>query len=186
MNYFRNNKFTFWVLIILILLNIFSLSALFIKQEKIADPLRDGNLPGIKPLPFDRIEHFMKKEIGLSDAQIDSFRITREKHMKAMQHLNMEIHKRKKQLMDGAFDDSMDEEKSKVLLQEIGEYQHEIEEISLKHLLEMSRICEPNQKERLKHLLEEAMVKHRPDFQGREMRPDDRPPQNNKHLRHRR
>ncbi|MCF8455366.1 MAG: hypothetical protein K9H62_05510 [Bacteroidales bacterium] len=127
-----------------------------------------NNRPGDRTPRFDKMEHFMKKEIGFSKSQIDSFRLSRKANSEAMQYLNMEIHKKKKQLMDGAFDESLNEDESQKLIREIADLQTKVEEISQKHLMEMSRLCRPDQKEKLKHLLEEAMVKHRPDFHDRD------------------
>lgn len=173
MNYFKNQKMLVWAVAILVLINLFSLSALFIQHKKIADfRMMDDRSNKLPPLKFDRMEHFMKNEIGFTEAQIDSFRITRKAHAEAMQQLNMEVHKKKKQLMDGAFDDGLDYEETQKLISEIGGLQTKIEEISQKHLLELSRLCQPDQKKKLKKLVEEAMVRHRPNFQENDRRPN--------------
>lgn len=170
MNYFSNKKIYVWALVTLVLLNIFSLSALFIQHKRTANFMMMKNRPNERTPRFDKIEHFMKKEIGFSDAQVDSFKVKRKAHSEAMQQLNMEIHKRKKQLMDGTFDETIDEVETQNLIREIGGLQTQIEEISQKQLLEMSRLCKPDQKEKFKHLMKEAMSKHGSKFTDQDHR----------------
>ncbi|MEA3446114.1 MAG: hypothetical protein U9R19_15450 [Bacteroidota bacterium] len=106
----------------------------------------------------------MKREIGFSKIQIDSFRYSKKMHIEKMQDLNSELHKMKKQLMDGAFDESFTTENANKLIREIGNVQIEIEQAGHNHLLEMKRICGDGQQEKLENLLKEAMIRHKPKF----------------------
>ncbi len=175
MSYFNKKTFV-WVIILLVIINIFSISALFVQHSRIESFFPKDRLHTPRPPECTKIEHLMKHEIGFSDTQIESFNKLRDEHAIEMKLLNIQHYKLKQKLIDGAFTDIFTSEDADSLLQEISDIQIEIEKNNHYHLVKMKMICEPGQKEKLKELLKEAMKRHNPKFHDRNC---NRPPERN-------
>jgi len=173
MSYFNKKTFV-WVIILLVIINIFSISALFVQHRRIETFLPKDRFHTPRPPECTKIEHLMKYEIGFSDSQIESFNKLRDEHAIEMKSLNIQHYKLKQKLIDGAFTDIFTSEDADSLLQEISDIQLEIEKNNHYHLVKMKMICEPGQKGKLKKLLKEAMKRHNPKFHDRNCK---RPPE---------
>ncbi len=165
MNYFNNKKTFIWAIVVLVLLNFFSLAALFIQHKRFVAFVNMPGRPNFDHHPrTEKSDHFLTKEVGFNNNQIEEVKKLREIHIDKMKSLNVELHQLKKQLIDGAFSDDFTSEMADEIIMEVANVQVKIEEANHDHLMKMKKICTPDQQPRLKNLLEEAFTKHRPDF----------------------
>ena len=159
MDYFTNKKFVTWTIIILVLLNVFTLSTIWFAKLVVPVPF-PHTFHEERRLPLD---NFIEKELGLSDEQNRKFGESRKMHVIRTQDIAREIHMRKKLLFDELFQSSPDTSKIKKLSEEIGMMQTGLEMVNNVHILELKSICNPEQQEKLKFLFNEMLEKSRPD-----------------------
>jgi protein CpxP len=169
MDIFTKNRATVTTIILLIVINVFTLLIIWFDGRGIFHP------PRMEPPRenADRVAFFLKNELGLNEAQVQEYRQLRQKHLEQTRDINDEIHHLKKQLLDQLFSDRVDSEKVNKLIQSIGEKQKIAERITFNHFLEMKNLCGQGQQEKLHRLLDEFFRPPRP--QGPPEMENDRP-----------
>jgi len=158
MEIFTKNKFTVITIVLLILINIFTLLIIWFGGRDILGPPR-MELP---PENADRMVFFLKNELGLNEAQVQEYRQLRLKFLEQTREIIDEVQSLKRELLDQLFSDRIDNQKVNQLIQSIGEKQKIAERITFNHFLEMKNLCSEGQQERLRRLLDEFFRPPRP------------------------
>lgn len=131
----KNNRLG-WVVLLLIVMNIVSLSVLWIGYAKRPDKGR-GDGPGGK---------FLEERLQLTTAQTDQLREIRQDHFGRMRHLTQDFQEKRKRLHNlprtGNNDSQLDE-----LVSAVGVAQGKIEKEIYLHFSELRAICTDEQKE---------------------------------------
>jgi len=179
MDIFTKNRFTFWTIVILVILNISTISMLWFNQNK-----RIGVSPQIRePRQDQRTLQFLQKELNLTDAQIKQYDQLRQAHGERTRPLVNDIRQLKKEMMDEIFNDEPDTIKAMQIADLIGKKQTELERITFKHLLDLKELCGKEQLGKLQGLMDEFFRRNPPQGQGapppRE-RPMNPPPRENR------
>ena len=175
MDIFTKNRATVTTIILLIVINVFTLLIIWFDGRGIFGP------PRMEPPREndDRMAFFLKNELGLNEAQVQQYHQLRQKHLEQTREINENIHHLKKELLDQLFSDRVDSQKVNKLIQSIGEKQKIAERITFNHFLEMKNLCGEGQQEKLHRLLDEFFRPPRP--QGppdmEDPRPKPPPPQ---------
>ena len=158
MDYFTNKKFVTWTIIILVLLNVFTLSTIWLAKL-------------VMPVPFPHtfheerrppVDNFIERELDLSKDQVIKFEESRKRHMLQTKTLHNAIFFKKEKLINKIFTPDVDSTEIKKLSGEIGIMQTELEMQNNVHILELKSICNPEQQEKLKFLFNEMLEKSRP------------------------
>ena len=159
MDYFTNKKFVTWTIIILVALNVFTLSTIWLTKLFKQDPHPHAFQEERRPL----VDNFIERELNFSDDQIRKFEESRKKHAIQSKTLHDEVFIKKEILINELFNSEVDSLMILKLSEEIGMMQTELEMQNNSHILELKSICNPEQQEKLKFLFNEMLEKSRPD-----------------------
>ncbi len=107
-----------------------------------------------------RLEQLLTSEMNFESWQVERFFSLREEHRTRMDVHNETMRRLKKQLFDGVLDEQP--VLSDSLLQRTQETQEAIEQETFRYLLEIRRICTPEQHGRLKALIHELLRPKKP------------------------
>ena len=176
MDILTQQKFMKWAIAVLIIINLSTLAFLWLtKPEAIEQQEKTVQ----RDVPARGLIHFLKGELKLNDAQADSILKIRDEQHEKIQPLIQRIHRTKKQLVDGVFENWKQNNDS--LTVEIGKLQSKIEMLTYIHLSRIKNVLGQGQKENFKKLVGEFFLNDRRPPQGgppprdRERRPS--PPQ---------
>jgi protein CpxP len=144
MDLFTKNRFAFISIVILVVLNIITLTLLWIFHFR--QPSR------VQP-PFDRraarVEKFLERELNLSSEQSMEFKNLRRQHFEATMVVMDEIRELKEKMMSEVFSKDPDSAVVKNLTEQIGNKEAEREWLLYKHFRELRDVCTPEQQIKL-------------------------------------
>src|SRR4030042_5306287 len=104
MDIFTKNRFTFWTIVILVILNISTISMLWFNQNR-----RIGASPQIRePKQDQRTLQFLQKELDLTDAQIRQYDQLRLAHEQQTRGLINDLRRLKQEMMTEIFNTEPD------------------------------------------------------------------------------
>jgi len=164
MDFLSEKKYMKWIIVILILLNLATISFLWINRLK-GPGNRELIIPD-KP-PKEKLAEFLTAELELTESQATKITSLREDHFKSVDKILQKIHANKKNLMDNLFEGTETTEMASLLTKKIGELQSELELLTFNHFLEMKQILGPNQKDNLKELIGGFFRNHPQNSKGR-------------------
>lgn len=141
MEWLTQQKMIKWLIVILLVVNIISLSIIWILVTKNNPP----RLGGEKPLG---IMEMMQKELNLSEEQQKKFNELRESNSAHTRDLFNQINKMKNILSDEVNKIPMDTLKVNKLIGDLGVIQSQIEKLRVKHFNELLSLCTPEQREK--------------------------------------
>jgi Spy/CpxP family protein refolding chaperone len=158
MDLIRQNKFIGWIITILVVLNLLSLTMVWMQRERaIAPPQKEsGSAP---PGSVQLLQH----EIGLSDEQVNKFQIMRSDHMEKTKIVNDELDRLKLQLVEEIFAPVIADNRVDSITARIGVLQTQVERMRYDHFKSLVQICTPEQKEKLQPILREVFGKKGPN-----------------------
>lgn len=152
MDILAQKKFMTWVIAILIILNVSTLTYLWISRSndyKYGSRMFKHDRMG--QLGDGRLMKFFKSELNLTDEQTDSILELRNQHHQIVKEILKEIHYNKKLIVDGIFLNETVNVDS--IANVIGEMQSQIEILTFDHLNRLKSILGPDQKESFKKLV---------------------------------
>jgi len=149
MDFFSKYKFSIWIVLALIVLNIATLIFMWVT---IGSSQRYPMPP--PPHGHDRMSVFdqMKRELGLDKEQIVKFDVVTKKHLDEMKALRDSIQLYKDKIIDESFSSNADIAQTDFLSSKIGQFQAEIEKSISQHFIGVNKICTPEQTQELKDL----------------------------------
>jgi Spy/CpxP family protein refolding chaperone len=156
-NYFAQNKWTAWLIGLLVLLNVFSLGALWMGRPK-------GPQHG--PHERGRMGQFMAKELHLSDEQAAQFKSLWEAHKEEVNKAQDNIGSLRKQRLEALLLSQPDSSQLQLLAQQIGQEQTRVEGLLSQHYFRLWAICNETQRKELPKVFGE-MMKRKGDRGGR-------------------
>jgi len=142
MNYFKEKKFAFWAIILLVVLNFSTLSIIWLHK-----PPRPFHPPRMEKL----IPDFVVEELKLDANQKLAFDKSEAQQKRIITPLLDSMHQCKQELFQSAFETKIDTAKMNTLTLQIGAIAQKIDFITFYHVMELKNICLPGQQ----HLLED-------------------------------
>ncbi len=158
MNYFSDIKLYKWLVIILIIINVLTLSFLWINDNADECVHPKARKEYSKKNAQERNERFLKKELNLTDDQLAQFNTLRSKHFNAVHTKKIEAHLIKEVLFEEVFKDSTNILLKDSLINAIAQKEAELELLNFKHFEALSSVCTPDQQDRLKHVILEVFL----------------------------
>ncbi|NVN94375.1 MAG: hypothetical protein HXX18_03720 [Bacteroidetes bacterium] len=144
MNYFKEKKFAFWAIVILVVLNVATLSMIWLHK-----PPRPFPPP---PRSEKLIPDFVIAELKLNATQQMAFNESEQQQMRKITPLLDSLHQYKQQLFLSAFENSTDTANMKIMIHQIGLLAEKIDLYTFYHVIELGNICNVEQKQMLKDL----------------------------------
>jgi len=147
MDIFTKNRATNWMIVLLVILNVSSLTTIWFLQLR-QSPLPQDNRP-------DNVRHFLEQELRLTEEQAQQFEELRKQHFVETKAIHEEASQLKKTIMDELFASPPDTAKVESLAEQIGSKQTELEQLRFYHFLNLKSLCEPEQVEKFQALIHE-------------------------------
>jgi hypothetical protein len=148
MDIFKQNKILTVTIIILVILNLATLSLLWLGKPK-HDIIRGPENRGNEKV---RIQEMLNKELGFSDEQVQRFIALREEHKEKTTKLSNDLMGVKKEMFEQAmYGDNV--VLSDSLLNLSLKIQGQLEKVTFQHFLQLKQICTPKQRENLFKLM---------------------------------
>ena len=145
-------------LIIMVLLNAATLITLWTQAPALVDhgEFREGERGR------NAIHQYMKKELGLSDAQSDSLTKFRKAHFREMQGLQRNLQQQRRAYFDFVLSEQAGNAqlRDSLLTQLTGQYQ-EMEETFFSHMKEMKSVLNEEQQRKFGRLMRDSMMRNR-------------------------
>jgi hypothetical protein len=151
MDFIRKHTFTFWTIVILVILNILTLATIYIQQSRTKGFLP----PPVGDAGRDRrgdTRRFLEQELNLTREQARQFHELRMEHFRLTGPMNEKISGLKKEIIIEIFKSSPDAEKVARLTGEIGALTVEMERFFSEHLKGLKSVCREDQLEKLQRL----------------------------------
>jgi periplasmic protein CpxP/Spy len=154
MNYFKEKKFAFWAIIVLVLLNITTLTMVWLHK-----PPR----PELQELQRRRfIPEFIVKELKLDEKQAIAFDMAEKTQKVKINLLTDSIRNLKKDLFTQCFDQPEDTARITEICNKIGEIAIKIDASTYTHITKLKAICNAEQQQLLKDfIMDMASVERR-------------------------
>lgn len=162
MKILSNIKFLWIIILILIILNIASITAVWIEERGDEVPvLRERSM-------MNRRDHFLKNELNFTSEQQVQFDSLLDKHRDQHRTKLEEIRTLREELMSMMRNQEFTSEAENIV-REIGEKQSELELMNYQHFREVMSICDEDQKQIFLETIRRAVGPHygRPDFNER-------------------
>ena len=176
MDILSKQKFTNILIIVLVIINIGSLSFIW---------FREFDHPKLPPPPNppnrENVNRFLNRELDLSAGQEKKFDEIRKEHFETTRKFENNMARYRKEILSESFNQNPDMQKINALSDSIGAAQKGYEMFLSEHFQKLSSICTPEQKEKLKDIfLSSFGLRERPPMPprpGRNMQPSPpRPP----------
>jgi Spy/CpxP family protein refolding chaperone len=152
MNYFKNNKSANWIILVLVILNIGLLTFIVIQNTTNKDYNKTHEIRQ------QRVSQFMHNELNLSPEQRDIFRESSQEYFHSMKDISSDIKDIKKKIYNEIFESKYpDNEKVDKLLDKLNKKQKELEKEQIKHFQNLKEVCNPEQEEKLKEIMNEMI-----------------------------
>jgi hypothetical protein len=170
MDAFSKNKYLFWSVIILAVINIVLISMFWLNRPG----HHNGPMP---PMPFERpmgdkdnMMNFIKHEIGLDADQEKKFDEESKAHFAKIDEITKKIGDKKAELIEATFLDNSIED-CKKMASELGALHVEFENINIDHFNRLKSFCNDKQISKFKDMMKEVFSK-----KGHQMMPGGPPP----------
>ncbi|MCK5148991.1 periplasmic heavy metal sensor [bacterium] len=155
MDWFKKQKLSNWIIGALIIANVITLSSLWmIRIQHSKHSFRPRDAGRGKELMVMRL---LKEELHLGDEQVEEFRAMRHQHFKGFRAAGQEMMELRRGLMDAMYSDPPDTLRVKELADVIGTFHIERELKNAQHFQLLSDICTPEQRKKLKLLINEIL-----------------------------
>lgn len=163
MDYIMRKKVWFWVLILLVIINVVALTTMIYQRH---NPVTgySGPLPS-EDMDFRGMNYFLRHELNLTDEQFELLRQQRRESIQASGRIMRSLHDKRNEMLEEIMKEDPNEKQLKKLSNEIGELHAELKLKTFNHFLEIKRMCTPEQEVRLNQFLLE--IKERNPLPGR-------------------
>ena len=153
MDIFKQKRYLWFTVIFLALINLSTLTLLWIGRPEGPKPQRGPVNPAEKQ---NRIQHILKQELGFDETQVEQYLKLREKHRKVTRQLEVEIQELKREMFDEVLKENPQPILSDSLLTLIQTKQSKFEHLTFQHFLDLRNLCGPEQQQKLKLLMHEV------------------------------
>ena len=163
MKILSNIKFLWIIILVLIILNIASITAVWIKER--GDRVPDFRERAVLP----RRDHFLKRELSFTPEQQIQFDSLLDNHRGQLESKADEIRTLREELMSMMRNQEFTAE-SESIVRQIGEKQSELELMNYQHFKEVMAICNEEQKQIFLETIKRAVAPRyrRGDYDGRD------------------
>jgi Spy/CpxP family protein refolding chaperone len=176
MNYFDKSKFSGIIIIALFLLNLGTLTFMWVNRPPHPPPpefIRDGNQP-----PPGNASDFLIHELKLSEAQQKDYEKLRDEHRAAMKKIHEDIGKSRDEMFSMLSSGNADTVKAATLAAKIGELEKQVQLTTFSHFAKVKALCDDTQKKKFDEIIGEVlkMMAPPPGNDGRMPPPGERRP----------
>jgi Spy/CpxP family protein refolding chaperone len=152
MNFFTKIRATSWIIGLLVILNLLTLSTIWFQQFR-----RPPQTPPSQENRSETVQLFLQRELNLTDQQAQQFTTLRTQYLATSRVLMQDVMALRKTLTEEMFATSPDTPKADQIAEQIGVKHAEVERLLFSHLLELKAVCEPEQQAKFQRLMQEIL-----------------------------
>ncbi|KAA3661769.1 MAG: hypothetical protein DWQ10_03880 [Calditrichaeota bacterium] len=159
MDIFKQKRYLSYAVLALLLMNITILVLLWVgrpggpkPQRALKNPVEDNG----------RLQQLLKKELGFDETQSKRYLTLRQEHREQTRRLEDEIRKLRSGMFDEVLKDNPQPMLSDSLLKLVQEKEAMREQLTFQHFLDLKNLCGPEQQNKLKLLMREALRQNPP------------------------
>ncbi len=156
MDVYSKNKYLFWSVIVLVILNIALLTifglGMFRQHGRPLMPFP----PNFKPDRF-HAKDFLDHELKMDENQKKEFGNIMANHFEGMDKIMFQIMEKRKNIFDEIFQQNPDQAKIESLTNDVGNLHKELEKVNSMHFNKLKSLMRPEQIVKLKEILGEAV-----------------------------
>ncbi len=168
MDIFKQKRYLILLVVILIIINLATLLMIWLNKPQ--QPLMDRK--HLEPeQEIAHIQQLLKDELDFDDAQIEQYLTMRKEQSERVSVIHNEIRQIKKQMFDEVLKNVPQPVLSDSLLKLSQDKMVELEELTFQYLLDLKKLCKPEQQDKLKLLIDEFFRQNSPHRMSH-----DRPP----------
>lgn len=146
MNYFKQNKISTWVIIILLATNVSTIATILYNKSTGKKSVRDSEEIFI---PDRGLGRFFRDELDLTIDQHRQFRSFRQDyHIKASK-ITRQLKEKRSEMLNELSAGNSDTNNLLLIADEIGELHKELKHLTFEYYLNLKEICNENQREKL-------------------------------------
>jgi Spy/CpxP family protein refolding chaperone len=147
MNFFDKNRLTFWILILLVIINVSALVTFYVANRKV-----DSNtLPSADVKPGAALQ----SELSLSPDQNSKVSEINTTYKAGSESIISSIKQKKAELLDELSKENTDTNKINTILNELGIRQNQLQHANIKQFLDLKKVCTPEQTRKLSQIYSE-------------------------------
>ncbi len=146
MDFIMKKKIWFWVLIVLVIINVAALLTIML-QRNIPQPNTPPRL--VEDLDFRGMNYFLRHELNLSDEQFNTFQRMRRESMEESARIMIMLHEKRNEMLNELTASQPDQEKLGNLAKEMGDLHEKLKMKTFNHFLELKALCSPEQEKKL-------------------------------------
>ncbi len=148
MNIFSKQRFMLLALVLLAILNLFTLSFIWFRMQRPAPPPK-------RPEDQEQVIRLLKDELNLNDLQVEAFLQQRRAFQTASRHVLDTLHVLKQAMFAELFKEQPDSVRVDHLIRQIGEQEKAKERLTFEHFAKLKELLGDQQQDRLQRLLED-------------------------------
>lgn len=176
MDIFKRERMTQWIIVLLVILNLFTMATLWVQRGK-DQPLPLP--PGDERRQGHGVLEFLEMELDLSEDQTQRLEALRSRHHEERFQTEKLMLDKRREYMRLVTENNPDTAKVNRLARQLGEIQAKMEGLTFQHFTEIKALCTPEQKDQFNRLMREVLDRqpppgHRPE--GRRRPPPRRRP----------
>ncbi len=176
MDIFKQKRYLVFVIVLLVILNIATLLMLWLSRPPQQFLQREERGPEQQRM---HIQQLLKDELGFDEAQIEQYLKMRQEQSEKVFLVQNEIRQIKKQMFDEVLEDIPQPMLSDSLLKLSQDKMAELEQLTFQYLLDLKKLCKPDQQDNLKLLIGEYFRQNPPQGLSNDVPPP--PPPGGKH-----
>lgn len=158
MDVFAQKRFTHWIILLLVLLNVLVLASFWLSRERPKPAPAPSSPAGTQ----STVKEFLQRELDLTPEQVTRYDALLAAHTARTKALEEEIHATRREMMDQLEKDQPDMALVDRLAAEIGAGQAALDKATFNHFLEIKAVCSPAQQARLNEIVREVLRALRP------------------------
>jgi hypothetical protein len=163
MDIYKQKRYLIFLVVLLIILNLATLLMIWLNKPQ--QPLMDRKHLGPEQ-ETEHIQQLLKDELGFDEAQTEQYLKLREEQKERVSLIQNEIKRIKKQMFDEVLKDNPQTTLSDSLLQLSQEKMVILEHTTYSYLLELKKLCKPEQRDKLKFLIGDFFRQNQPKGMG--------------------
>ncbi len=169
MDWLKQNMMKNWLIVVLLGLNVLTLSMLWVRMAQTEQPRRREGGTG----PQGSLD-LMRRMLDLDEKQAERVDSVLAAQREESKEYNDRLAARKRELAEDLFTDLSDTSRASAAAAEIGELQSKVEMIRFRHFQELLTLCTPAQREKLKPIVLEVFGRRPPKEEAGEGKPERR------------
>jgi hypothetical protein len=150
-DFFNRNRYLLLAIVLLVILNVGTLFMLFFGRPG----ERQRGRGNVQDRGQTRIAQLLKDELGFDREQIEQYLVLKKRHQERMRVLDSTMRAAKNRMFDDVLRDDPAPVLSDSLLVLTQRTQDEIERLTFQHLLDVKKLCTPEQRKKLHAIIHE-------------------------------